>query len=111
MAQGDRTCLICGAKYNYCSKCPGAKPDETWKNLYCSKGCKEVFELVSAYKNGHINASEAKMKLKSPNIDLSKKGQFADEYKSVVDELIAQESEKKTDEVPKNKKFKKENDK
>jgi len=95
MKRGERKCIICSSQYSYCPSCGIGNPSETWRNLYCGESCREIFDLVSKYKNGAITVMEAQMKLKSPNINLSNKDSFGEEYKEVINEIISYKKESK----------------
>jgi len=81
----ERTCIICGKKYSYCSHCGEYDPDETWKYMYCSLNCKAIFKACSAFKFGEISADEAAKSL--DNCDLSNKESFGDIFKENIDEI------------------------
>ena len=107
MKRGERTCIVCSQKYLYCPNCGIGDPQETWRNLYDSEGCNKIFDVVSLYKNGHINKSEAIMKLKSPLVDLSDLNKYGEEYRVVLEELIKDDSDKqKEDDADKKRKNK-----
>lgn len=48
----NRTCLCCGTKYEYCTRCSKHSSEPKWKFLFDSEECKEVFNAVSGYNMG-----------------------------------------------------------
>ena len=70
--RGERTCIICGKKYEYCPHCGKGKPQEGWRNLYDSLDCKAIFLICSDFVNKRLSAAEAKQKLEKYDLkDLS----------------------------------------
>lgn len=63
MAKGERICVVCGTKYVYCPNCKKGDPKETWRYMYDSNQCRELFRICSDFAHGHINANEAKKRL------------------------------------------------
>ena len=81
-----RKCIICGKEYEYCGTCSDtSNQKETWRNLYCSENCKQIFEVLSAYAFEHIDAQEAQKKLGA--LDLSKIDSFKDSFKKQIEEI------------------------
>lgn len=80
-----RTCLVCGKTYEFCGSCPTSLKLPTWKNLYDTKNCKDIFRIVSDYDQKVISKSVAKKKLNS--CDLS--GVFKDNIQKLIDEINA----------------------
>lgn len=58
--RGERECLICGRHYVYCPNCGNGDATETWRNLYCSKSCRQIFDALSKWKNKTMSAIDAK---------------------------------------------------
>lgn len=92
--RGTRHCLICGKQYIYCPNCGGGNKEETWRYLYDSEDCMEVFNILSRYINKHIDKEEAKSQYKALKISKDKK--FTAEIQKQVDEII------KVEKAPKN---------
>lgn len=59
----ERTCLVCGKKYEYCPHCGQHNPHETWRFLFCSENCNKIDNVIASYRSKEISASEAKGKL------------------------------------------------
>ena len=61
MAQrGERKCVVCGTTYIYCPNCGAGDPKDSYKYLYDTKQCEDVFNICSRYTFGYIKAAEAK---------------------------------------------------
>lgn len=66
--RGDRKCMVCGKKYNFCTICGKGNPYDTWKYIYCSEDCRKLFNIASDWTANKINATAAKIKLDEINI-------------------------------------------
>lgn len=66
--RGDRKCIICGKKYKYCIPCGNGSPNETWRYIYCSEDCRQLFNIASDWTANKLSAIEAKIKLDGINI-------------------------------------------
>ncbi len=67
----ERTCLMCGTKYQWCIHCKDTRPDEGWRFLYHDEKCRDMSEIWYAYRGKEISKAEAKEKMSAlkPNID------------------------------------------
>lgn len=97
MANKDlRTCCVCHSKYSYCPVCNSedvGKP--TWYFAYCSKNCKDIYEITSSYEDGRMVDIEAKEQLSK--LDLSRKDNFGESYqRSIASIMKAKTQVKKT---------------
>lgn len=63
MARGERICITCGKKYVYCPNCQKGDPSETWRNIYCSDECRDIYKICNSFAFGHINIETAKKQL------------------------------------------------
>lgn len=80
-----RKCICCGKEYEYCNHC--GKGTEPWKNLYDSKECQEVMNIVSAYNIGRADANQVKAVLDKYNVtDYNK---YKDSINAVLNSLFA----------------------
>ena len=86
MDKFNRTCLVCGIKYRYCSSCREYITTPQWKNLFHSENCKEVFHIVSDYLQGHMTKGNAIQALH--DCDLSEKDKYKQNIKDCIDELL-----------------------
>lgn len=92
MAEKNRTCIICGEKYTWCNNCSDNKnKHETWRNLYCSKNCMNIFNILSDHAFKHIDDQQAKEKLK--NVDLSKLDGFRADFKEQIKKIQANQNQ------------------
>ena len=66
--RGERYCIVCGTKYEYCPNCGKGNVKDTWKFNYDSEECRDIFKVCSAFAFNHISAEEAKKKLSKYNL-------------------------------------------
>ena len=94
MANDNRTCVICGTNYKYCGSCPSKyNPQETWRNIFCSENCRELYHIYDDIKSGKKTEKEASKLLKK--LDLSHLDTFKEPMKSVF--MVACNLTEKTD--------------
>ena len=87
MQRGERTCVVCGATYVYCPNCKKGDPAETWRFMYDSEECRDIFKICSRFAFGHINAEEAQKKLEKFNItDRTKYAESIRQNLNMIDE-------------------------
>ena len=78
-----RTCVLCGKTYSFCPVCnPEDRLKPTWYFCWCSDNCHEIDEVTSAFEDGRMTDSEAKVKLEK--LDLSRKEYFGESYKNSI---------------------------
>lgn len=83
MASRKRKCIICQKEYEWCNNCDNnVNKNETWRNLYCSKNCNNIFNILSQNAFGHIDDAKAKEMLK--NVDISKIDTFREDFKKQI---------------------------
>ena len=121
-----RICCVCGTQYKYCPKCNEDKNKPHWMFVYHEENCKNIYDVMTKYEWGQITADEAATELEK--LDLSKLDNFGESYKNtfnkimsnvsktkvekhIVDEVVTEEVELKTegnenDETPKRQKNK-----
>lgn len=85
----DRKCIVCPDKhhYKYCSNCSGYNSKETWRFLYCSQNCKEIYSIATDFVNGKLNGLEAKHKLEK--LDLSDLEFYHSVIKKNIEDILA----------------------
>ena len=106
--RGDRECVVCGKKYNYCGNCNNnPKPDETWRYMYCSENCRGIFKTLSAKAFGHIDDNTAAVQL--GNLDLSMKMNFKQDYKNQINAIMSKADLPSSVEIKESKNDKKKN--
>ena len=65
----ERKCFCCGAEYKYCGQgCAGEDPRETWRFLFDSENCRDVYEIWQSVRGNEISRSDAAKVFKSMNI-------------------------------------------
>ena len=64
--QGDRKCVVSPLhKYNYCPKCGRGSWDETWRFMFCSERCHDIYKTIELWGTKKITPEDAKKKLDS----------------------------------------------
>lgn len=99
----DKTCVICGKAYKYCQSCPYKyNTTETWRNIFCSENCRELYHVYDQLKVGQITDKNAAKSLKK--LDISYLSKLNEPMKSVL-ALAIHDVEKKSEpyEVPEEK--------
>ena len=91
MARGERTCVVCGTKYIYCPNCKKGDPTETWRYMYDSEECREIFKTCSRFAFGHIDAEAAKKKL--DKYDLTDRTKYAEGIRQNLSAIYAKKAE------------------
>ena len=60
MVKDNKTCILCGKKYSYCSRCSEFDHLPRWMECYCSENCKNIFNILSGYTMKDYTKEEAK---------------------------------------------------
>ena len=64
MINDNKTCVMCGKQYKYCENCPSKyNTTETWRNIFCSEECRELYQIYNGYKGGKITDKQAYKRL------------------------------------------------
>lgn len=66
--RGERTCCVCKKNYHFCPPCGKGDPYQTWRYIYCSEDCRELFNIASDWTAKKLSATEAKIKLDGINV-------------------------------------------
>lgn len=85
MAKSNRTCYLCGTKYEYCPNC--GHHDPIYKATFCSENCKEIFHSLSKFGSGSFTADECKKALK--HLDLSRKPFYKESVQNTIEQVYA----------------------
>ena len=93
----ERTCIVDGTKYEYCSHCGEFDSTETWRYLYCSQNCKAIYEICAAFATGKIDAIEARVKLN--RCDLSNIDNFHKNIQKNIQDIYSSDEELSSDET------------
>lgn len=90
MIKDNKTCILCGKRYSYCSNCAEFDHLPRWMEIYCSENCKKIFNALSSHNMGHITKEEARELLEK--CDLSYKENFNRLNQNFVDEIMTEET-------------------
>ena len=83
MRNDNKTCILCGKQYKYCEGCPGKyNVLETWRNIFCSENCREVYHVFDLLKAGKMTEKNANKELKK--LDTSMIKTFKEPMKSML---------------------------
>ena len=93
MVKDNKTCILCGKKYSYCSGCSEFDHLPRWMGCYCSENCKDVFNILSGYNMKHKTKEEAKSLLEK--CDLTKTESYSDFNKACINTIMENEGEPK----------------
>lgn len=97
MGKYDRTCVVCGKHYEYCTNCDQFISYPTYMAMYCSKECVDLFDVLSSFEAGQTSKEDAQKVLQT--MDQSKmkmlKNSMANSYKKIMaeDEPVVIEEE------------------
>ena len=86
MKRGTRQCIVCGKTYTYCPECGNGDINQSWKYLYDTDKCRQVFGILSRYAFGHIDGSQANDQLGT--LDVSVNDSFVDDVKATINEIV-----------------------
>ena len=101
MARDDKVCILCGKAYKYCEACPSKyNVTETWRNIFCSENCREIYGVYDSIKAGLITDKDAGKKL--AKFDTSYMDRFNEPMKSAL--VVALNSTVKSQPVKQEKK-------
>lgn len=95
--KNNRTCVCCSDQYTYCNTCKEHKSEPTWKAVWCSENCKNIFMAVTDYLAKEISKSEAKQIL--DKCDLSHKEKFDKKIVDTINVIYATKSSRKTEDI------------
>lgn len=59
----NRTCKVCGTKYNYCPTCKNDITKPSWMNMFCSSNCYNIFMTLSNLFNKKITEDIARKEI------------------------------------------------
>jgi hypothetical protein len=82
-----KICTVCGKEYEFCSGCREYALQPSWKNIYDNENCREIFNVLVAYRQKKISVSEAKTRINA--CDLSYKNDIRADLFEVLEELLA----------------------
>lgn len=95
MGKFDRTCVVCGKHYEYCTNCDKFLNYPTYMAMYCSQECVDLFDTLSSFEAGQTSKEDAQKVLRG--IDQGKikmlKNSMAKSYKKIMEEEAKEEEE------------------
>lgn len=95
MVRNNKTCILCGNKYSYCSGCAEFDHLPRWMECYCSENCKDIFNILSSYNINHKTKEEAKALLEK--CDLTMTDTYSEFNKNCINSIMADETIKPVD--------------
>ena len=72
--RGDRKCILDAKQYNYCPHCRD-NPNETWRYLFCSENCRDIYHVLELWVAKKLTSQQARDQLnnyKLPPLDTIK---------------------------------------
>lgn len=94
----DKTCVLCGAKYEYCGNCSRFDGMPRWLETVHSLNCKQIIDAVMNYRGGAKTPAECKKDLEA--CDLSYRNKFSDGVNGFITAILAVEDEPVADNKP-----------
>ena len=88
MGKFDRTCVVCGKHYEYCTNCDRFLNYPTFMTMYCSKECVDLFDVLSRFEAGQTSKEDAQKVLQGMDQNKMKmlKNSMANTYKKIIAE-------------------------
>lgn len=88
MGKFDRTCVVCGKHYEYCTNCDRFLNYPTFMTMYCSKECVDLFDILSRFEAGQTSKEDAQKVLQGMDQNKMKmlKNSMANSYKKIMAE-------------------------
>ena len=83
----NRTCFVCGNKYDYCPTCDRDRLKPSWYALFCSESCHNVNNILSKNTLGKLSIAEAHKELKK--IVFNKNSIKNDLTKSHIEKILS----------------------
>ena len=82
----NRICLTCGKSYEYCGSCNSSLKYPVWMSIFYTENCKNIFEVVSDYKQKTITKKRAIERLEK--CDLTNRNYLKENMREIIDELF-----------------------
>lgn len=88
MGKFDRTCVVCGKHYEYCTNCDRFLNYPTFMTMYCSKECVDLFDVLSRFEAGQTSKEDAQKVLQGMDQNKMKmlRNSMANTYKKIIAE-------------------------
>ena len=90
MIRNNKTCIICGKKYTYCSHCDAFEKQPTWMVDFHEENCMDIFYAVSNYNAEVATLEETVNKLEK--LDLSNIDNFDKSIKECIEKIFAEKA-------------------
>lgn len=101
MGKYDRTCVVCGKHYEYCTNCDQFINYPSYMAMYCSKECVDLFDVLSSFEAGQTSKEDAQKVLQGMDQNKMKmlKNSMANTYKKIIAEDKPAEIEEEVEPV------------
>lgn len=90
MVKNNKTCIVCGEKYTFCTRCEEYDNEPRWRAIYHDANCMEIFNIAANYLAGKTTKEETRKKFDS--CDLTNKEHFHHKIIEVIDEVYAEKA-------------------
>ena len=84
--KNNRTCIICGHQYHYCSACGEDASKPSWYSIFDGQNCHDIYEVCTQYRDKKIDAKKAYELISK--LDLSNIEDFVEVTKNQIKEII-----------------------
>ena len=84
--KNNRTCIICGQEYRYCSACGEDAGKPTWYFIFDGENCHDIYEVCTQYRDKKIDVKKAYELISK--LDLSNIEDFVEVTKNQIKEII-----------------------
>lgn len=81
----EKICTCCNKVYEYCSTCSDFDHMERWHDAYCSKNCKELYNVLAGFLNNWLPPEVEAARLSE--LDLSYKNKLQPWMKDAIAQL------------------------
>ena len=91
--KNNRTCIICGHQYHYCSTCGEDSSKPSWYSIFDGQNCHDIYEVCTQYRDGIIDYKKAFEIISK--LDISDIKNFNDITKAQIEEIISKNKDTK----------------
>lgn len=84
--KNNKTCIVCNAKYTFCTHCSDFDFEPRWKAIFHDENCRKIFHCLTEYNANNIDKDAAIKELEQ--CDLSNKNSFKETLQKEIDELL-----------------------
>lgn len=98
MVKNNKTCILCGKVYSYCSNCAEFDHLPRWMECYCSENCRDIFNALSAYNMKTKSKTDIINILNSCNIESDKYCKF---NQDCINEIMKKDTFEKSELIQK----------